>query len=118
MSALIVAEAGVIGARHDVRHGRTGAVALVDHDVEAFFFKEALVLRIEERGVAALRRPSQLELDRRVLGARGAREQNGSQQRGTYSGNMVTSSTGLDGDDEIVVQVAIPRISSCGWPSR
>ena len=81
-----VAEAGIIGARHDARYGGAGALALVDHDIEAFLFEIAVVLGIEERGVGALRLPAERELDRRLLGTRGAGEQGNSQQRGAYSG--------------------------------
>ncbi|MFK4628585.1 orotate phosphoribosyltransferase-like protein [Bradyrhizobium elkanii] len=79
-----VAEAGVIGARHDARHGRAGALALVDHDVEALLFEVAVVLGVEERGVRALRLPAQRELDGGVLGARRTGDQGQSQQRGAY----------------------------------
>jgi hypothetical protein len=81
-----VAEAGVIGARHDARHRRARALALVDHDVEAFLFEIAIVLGIEEGGVGALRFPAEGKLDRGLLGTRGAGEQGNSQQRGAYSG--------------------------------
>ena len=93
-----VAEAGVIGARHDARHRGARALALVDHDVEAFLLEVAVVLGIEERGVAALRLPAQRELDRRFLRHAAVPANRATPNSAALTlANIVISSTGLDG---------------------
>ena len=54
-----VAEAHVVGAIGDLRHGRAGAVALVEGDVEAFLLEVAAVLRQEEHSLRPLILPVQ-----------------------------------------------------------
>jgi hypothetical protein len=58
-----VAEADVIGAVGDQRHGGARAVALVDGDVEIFGFEIAEVLREEEHPLRALIFPVQNKLE-------------------------------------------------------
>src|SRR5688500_11987271 len=58
-----VAEARVIGARNDARHGRGRALALIDGHVELLGGEIALVLRPVVPGVHALDLPVEREAD-------------------------------------------------------
>ena len=83
-----VAEAGVIGARHDARHGRGRAFALIDGDVELLGGEVALLLRPEIPGVDALELPVEREADlgRLLRGSAGCRqhEQPAARPRGEF----------------------------------
>jgi hypothetical protein len=60
-----VAEAGVVGARHDPGNRDGGAFALVERDVEAFGLEVPLLLRHVVPGVDALQLEIEREFDRR-----------------------------------------------------
>ena len=81
-----VAETRVIGARHDARHGRGRAFALVDGDVELLGGKISLLLRPVVPGVDALDLPVERELDPgHILREAGRRGQRKSQRCGRQS---------------------------------
>jgi hypothetical protein len=65
-----IAEARVIGTRHDASNGSARALALVDDDVQAFSRVVSFVACNEERGIAPLRFPAEREFDGGLLGRR------------------------------------------------
>src|SRR5215813_10038547 len=93
---VVGAEAGVVGARHHAGHRRAGALALVDDDVEALGFEVAFVTRDEEGGIAALRLPSERELDGGLLGACRCGEQQAEGERRDQSFEHRCSPAGLN----------------------
>ena len=104
-----VAEACVIGARHDARHGRGRAFALVDGDVEPFGLEVPFVGRPVVPGVDALELPVERELDLLLRGRGRERQHQACGER---------RETGEHGSFSCCGRLSPWRIRSCDAPTR